>query len=171
MWRHIPESTLAHVMTCCLTAPSHYLKQCWLIIKRVLWYCPFDIFFLKCSRYKFVKSFWKIELIKGKLLLQLPGANELNVCCYVSPCVIVWYLYINTRESRCDCVSSLARSLILCSCHGPLTRYAKLRVAHASGMPGTFFPRLRVSDPDMHHGAGVTHVQWCMPGSLMSDFL
>ena len=25
-------------------------------------------------------------------------------------------------------------------CHGPLTRYVKLQVAHASGMPGTFPP-------------------------------
>ena len=24
--------------------------------------------------------------------------------------------------------------------HGPLARYAKLQVAHAPGMPGTFFP-------------------------------
>ena len=32
-------------------------------------------------------------------------------------------------------------------------------------MPGTFSSPLRVSDPDMHHGACVTHVPWCMPGS------
>ena len=31
--------------------------------------------------------------------------------------------------------------------NGPLTRYPKLRVAHAPGMPGTFYPP-RVSDPD-----------------------
>ena len=36
--------------------------------------------------------------------------------------------------------------------HGLLTRHAKLRVAHAPGMPGTFFPPPRVSDRDMHHG-------------------
>ena len=29
-------STLAQVMACCLTTPSHYLDQCWLIIKCVL---------------------------------------------------------------------------------------------------------------------------------------
>ena len=28
-----------------------------------------------------------------------------------------------------------------------------------------------VSDPDMHHGTCVTHVPWCMPGSLTSGFL
>ena len=55
--------------------------------------------------------------------------------------------------------------------HGPLTRYVKLRVAHAPGMPGTFFPPPRVSDPDMHHCTCVMHVPWCMPGSLTSGFL
>ena len=56
-------------------------------------------------------------------------------------------------------------------CHGPLARYVKLRVAHAPGMPGTFSPPPRVSDPDMHHGMCMTHVPWCMPGSLTSGFL
>ena len=53
--------------------------------------------------------------------------------------------------------------------HGPLTRYVKLRVA--PGMPGTFSPPLRVSDPGMHHGTCVTHVPWCIPGLLTSGFL
>ena len=35
IWRHRPGSTLAQVMACCLTAPSHYLNQCWLIISKV----------------------------------------------------------------------------------------------------------------------------------------
>ena len=56
-------------------------------------------------------------------------------------------------------------------CHGPLARYVKLRVVHAPGMQGTFFPPPRVSDPEMHHGTCVTHVPWCMPGSLTSGFL
>ena len=44
-------------------------------------------------------------------------------------------------------------------------------VAHAPGMPGTFSPPTRVSDPNMHHGTCATHVPWCMPGSLISGFL
>ena len=52
--------------------------------------------------------------------------------------------------------------------HGPLARYAQLWVAHA---PGTFSPSPRVGEPDMHHGTCVTHVPWCMPGSLTSRFL
>ena len=56
--------------------------------------------------------------------------------------------------------------------HGPLARYVKFRVVHAPGMPETFPPttdlkrKPLVSDPDMHHGTCVTHVPWCMSGSL-----
>ena len=38
-------------------------------------------------------------------------------------------------------------------------------------MPWTFSPPPLVSDPDMHHGTCVTHLPWCMPGSLTSGFL
>ena len=55
--------------------------------------------------------------------------------------------------------------------HGPLDIYVKLRVAHVPGMPGTFSPPPLVSNPDLHHGTCVTHVPWCMPGSLTSGFL
>ena len=47
----------------------------------------------------------------------------------------------------------------------------KIAGAHAPGMPGTLSPSPQVSDPDMHHGTCVTHVPWCMPGSLTSGFL
>ena len=54
--------------------------------------------------------------------------------------------------------------------HGHLARYITFRVAHAPGMPGMFSPPLRVIDPDTHYGTCVTHVQWCMLGSLTSGF-
>ena len=38
IWWHRSGWTLAQEMACCLTAPSHYLNQCWLIIKGVLWH-------------------------------------------------------------------------------------------------------------------------------------
>ena len=61
-------------------------------------------------------------------------------------------------------------------CHGTSRQWASCQIrkiagAHAPGMPGTFSPRPQVSDPDMHHGTCVTHVPWCMPGSLTSGFL
>ena len=63
-------------------------------------------------------------------------------------------------------------SLAVISANGPLTRYIKLRVAHAPGILGTFPPpplfkgNKQVSDPSMHHGTCSTHVPWCMSGSL-----
>ena len=38
IWRQRSGSTLAQVMACCLTAPSLYLNQCWLIISEVQWH-------------------------------------------------------------------------------------------------------------------------------------
>ena len=38
LWQQRSGSALAQVMACCLTAPSHYLNQCWLIVSKVLWH-------------------------------------------------------------------------------------------------------------------------------------
>ena len=38
IWRQGSRSALAQVMAWCLTAPSHHLNQCWLIISEVLWH-------------------------------------------------------------------------------------------------------------------------------------
>ena len=35
IWWHKSWSTLTKVMVCCLTTPSHYLNQCWLIFSKV----------------------------------------------------------------------------------------------------------------------------------------
>ena len=40
IWRQRSGSTLAQVMACCLTAPSHYLNQCWLIITEIQRHSP-----------------------------------------------------------------------------------------------------------------------------------
>ena len=53
----------------------------------------------------------------------------------------------------------------------PLSIYVKFRVAHAPGCRERFLHhRLQrkqlISDPGMHDGTCVTHVPWCMPGSL-----
>ena len=82
--------------------------------------------------------------------------------------VMIWY------RSILLIVSSLISSASQTSYdyhNGPLTRYVKLRVAHASRIPVTFSPPPRVSDPDMYHGTCIPHVPWCMPGSLTGGFL
>ena len=76
---------------------------------------------------------------------------------------IEWMFSCGRQGSTCTVINKRS--------HGPLARYVKLRVAHAPGMPGTFSPPPWINDPGMHHGTCVTHVPWCMPGSLVSGFL
>ena len=38
LWWQRSGSPLTQVMACCLMAPSHYLNQCWLIIREVVWH-------------------------------------------------------------------------------------------------------------------------------------
>ena len=38
IWQHRSGLILAQVMACCLTAPSHYLNQCWFTILKVQWH-------------------------------------------------------------------------------------------------------------------------------------
>ena len=38
--QHGYKSTLAQVLVCCLTAPSHYLNQCWIVISEIPWHLP-----------------------------------------------------------------------------------------------------------------------------------
>ena len=94
-------------------------------------------------------------------------------------CVLRCWYRLDVLSSHCKyCKKKMLCSLssdfltwnIVCG-HGPLARYVKLRVPHAPGVPGTYSPPPRVSDPDMHHGTCVTHVPWCMPGSRTSGFL
>ena len=59
IWRQRTGSTLAQVMACCLTAPSHYLNQCWLIISKVLWLSCERNFASRCPNHQSLKSVWK----------------------------------------------------------------------------------------------------------------
>ena len=74
IWRQRSGSPLAQVMACCLTAPSHYLNQCWLTISKVEWHS---------SKGKFTRDtlaiiteiIWKIKYLKWHS--NFPGTNEL----------------------------------------------------------------------------------------------
>ena len=47
-WFNRYESSMAQVMVCCLTAPSHYLSQCWFIIDEVVWHSSNN---RKCTKF------------------------------------------------------------------------------------------------------------------------
>ena len=79
IWRQKSGSGLDQVMACCLTAPSHYMNQCWFITSKVQW-CSSEGTFT-----------WDITTISTKISLKiiflrfywnLPGTNELSF--YVS---------------------------------------------------------------------------------------
>ena len=65
------------------------------------------------------------------------GYNEAPLCMFGFP----WDWEIMLVSSKYNsCLRMTFASLHAPSCYGPHTRYVKLRVAHAPGMPGTFFP-------------------------------
>ena len=65
----------AQVIACCLTAPRHYLKPCWILIREVPWHLQGNNFTLS-AKLPFCIITLKITLLK--LLLHFPGVKELN---------------------------------------------------------------------------------------------
>ena len=78
IWRHRSESTLDQVMACCLTAPSHYLNQCWLISK-VPWH---EFEGISMRRFEDIKTH-----------PDLPGTNELRSNAIVCPYIAFYMQY------------------------------------------------------------------------------
>ena len=102
IWWHGSGSTLAQVMAWCLTAPSHYLNQCWLIINEILWHSfTWGWFHRKFSRYLILIWIWKVSILQPNL----PGVNELTLfnlqglrCCMrcdAIPLSVCGFLIIN----------------------------------------------------------------------------
>ena len=57
IWRQWSRLTLVQVMACCLTAPSHYLNQCWLIITvTFIW----GQFHLRHHSHQSISLVWKL---------------------------------------------------------------------------------------------------------------
>ena len=74
IWRHRCRSVLVQVMACCLTAPSHYLKQSWLISSKVRLHS--STFWQVITHPSITKISLKITQLKFHI--NLPGANESN---------------------------------------------------------------------------------------------
>ena len=75
IWRQGSGSTLAQVMALCLTAPSHYLNQCWLIIRKVQWYSSEDNFTSDISA---IIHWNKLENYLYKIPLKSPRGQWVN---------------------------------------------------------------------------------------------
>ena len=87
------------------------------------------------------------------------------------------HLYLISRRTPFHQISwsleaaRLGLKMTVSFCNAPLARYVKLRAANAPGVPGTFSPPPLIIAPDLHRGTCVTHVPWCMSGSIISGFL
>ena len=147
-----------------------------------IWYHTILIIFIKENIHLRRFSVSNGHMIKGDVLkigrntrgFTLVGkwrnSPEWYICniCHPRDNLFIAFLHVSDHFER-FCKKKMKRKKK--TYHGSLTRYVKLWVAHAPGMSGTFSPPLRVSDPDMHHGTCVTHVPWCMSGSLTNGFL
>ena len=74
IWRQRSGSSLAQVMACCLTAPSHYLNQCWRIISKVEWHSSKGKFTRDNSA---INHWYYLESLIPEFPSDFPGANEL----------------------------------------------------------------------------------------------
>ena len=99
IWWHRLRSTLVHVMACCLTATSHYLNKCWLIISHIFWHSH-DVNFTANMQnrylwYEFKKYQLKVTTTRVNGLANLDSKNN------------VWddKLFVHSCESYCDSFS------------------------------------------------------------------
>ena len=82
IWRPRSGSTLAQVMACCLTAPSHYLNQCWLIFSKVQWHVSEGS----------VQPFTKIRLKIAYMIFLFKSPRGQWVNWLHQPCTYVGYM-------------------------------------------------------------------------------
>ena len=96
--------------------------------------------------------------------------------------VVLWVCFLLIILGRHEIVFHLPHFVVICfgwdifRCayvHGSWASYQIRKCAGCAraGNAGNIFQPPRVNYPDMHHGTCVTHVPWCMPGSLTSGFL
>ena len=81
-------------------------------------------------------------------------------------------MYVTTCNTLILDVADVALTLLWPWASYQIRKIAGCACAGNAGNAGNVFPRRRfqrkplVSDPGMHHGTCVTHVPWCMSGSL-----
>ena len=90
--RHRTGSTLAQVMACCLTAPSHYLNQCWLIISKAQCYSSEGNSMKGTSAIKHKIIAWKLLI---KISFKSPSGQWVKfIICLLSWCYPHFYVVL-----------------------------------------------------------------------------
>ena len=154
-----------------LPSPNHYTHQYWLVIRR--WNLLISEEMLKISIKKIVELKSTCSPTTLALSENFNSLKWLDIFLkdgfFMSVFRIIFYTILEHKLLNPCC--RYWPGWVLISYNGLPARYVKLRVAHVPGMPGNFFPPPRVSNPDMHQCMYVTHVPWCMLGSLTSGFV
>ena len=77
IWRQGSWSTMAEVMACCLTAPSNYLNQCWLIMNLMLWHPPENNFIGSSHN---INSINELKNFNFKIITASPRGQWVKSC-------------------------------------------------------------------------------------------
>ena len=93
IWLHGTRPTLVQVMACCLTAPSHYLNQCWLIIGEMPWHSSEGIIVRRCED---TIQWNKIENCSFKMASSSPR-GQWNWFDSIFVCQVISEHFINTH--------------------------------------------------------------------------
>ena len=92
IWLRRSSSTLVHAMACCLTAPSHYLNQCWWIIRGVLWLSPETNFTRSAHEFKSITHVRRLYFLNyntwfsythGRYCLEIKQRRRNNICIHL----------------------------------------------------------------------------------------
>ena len=116
-WRQKTVLTLTQVMACCLTAPSHYLNQCWLIITDGYWHSSEGNFAASLSAINHCN--W-LKKYSSKISLKSPRPQWVNTCADAW-----WHIYI--RSSNRAIIGSSNGSALVRHQALPLTDAGTLR--------------------------------------------
>ena len=98
IWRQWSWTTLAQVMACCLMAPSHYLNQCWLIIRGVLWHTSESSF---AGIAQGIDSGYEFEKYILKNIFKSPRGQWVNIVFSISSAEMLhqqyakWVIWVN----------------------------------------------------------------------------
>ena len=96
-------SMLAQVMACCLTAPSHYLNQCWLIISKIQWHSFEGNFTRDTSAINHENLF---ENYMSKISLKFTRGQGVN-------CMFTWAINQHSYQSYPDIIAAVWCNMIL----------------------------------------------------------
>ena len=96
-------------MSCCLTAPSHYLSQCWLIVGEVLWHSSVDMS-LKITDLRlqpYLPGQWVSTLAIGQIFVKI-FADILKCISLKKSCLFILNRVLLKIVARCPVDNKLA---------------------------------------------------------------